>query len=434
MKLSSINRQILALAIPSIVANITTPLLALVDTAIVGHMGSAMFIAAIAVGGTLFNMIYWAFGFLRMGSSGITAQEYGRRDTRAINNILHRSLIVALCGGLLLILLQKPIIGISTMLMDTDKTTSKLVETYFYILIYGAPAVLANYSLTGWFIGMQDSRTPMWISFFINSVNITVSLILVFVFKMEIAGVAIGTLSAQWGGCLLGLILTKRHSFKITQFNPSIVFDRKEFRKFFSINFDIFLRTICLIAVTVWFTRCGATQGTIMLAVNTLLMQFFIIFSYFMDGFAFAGEAMAGKYIGANDNIGFRSVVSSLFKWSASLSIAFTCIYFIGSDYLLQLLSNDTEVIASSREYTIWAITIPLAGFAAFTWDGIFIGATLTRAMLTSMAISMLLFFITLWILFPILGNHGLWTAFIVYLFTRGAILTLLYRKKTRST
>lgn len=430
MKLSSTNRQILALAIPSIIANITTPLLALVDTAIAGHMGSAVFIAAIAVGGTVFNMLYWAFGFLRMGSSGPTAQEWGRGDREATHNVLYRSLVISLIGGVLLIALQEPVLRIMLRFMDTDAETSALVGTYFHILIYGAPAVLANYSLTGWYLGMQNSRIPMWTSFIINIVNIAVSLTLVFILKWEIKGVATGTLAAQWCGCLLGLFLTRRYGFSFRNFRYEKVFDYTEFKRFFSINLDIFLRTLCLIAVTVWFTRIGALQSTVMLAVNTLLMQFFIIFSYFMDGFAFAGEALAGRYAGARDIINFRATVKSLIKWGLMLALTFTCIYVVGGDFMLHLLSDDGNVLSASAEFKWWATAIPVAGFAAFTWDGIFVGATMTRSMLLSMSASMAVFFISLHFAFPSMKNDGLWLSFLLYLLTRGIILTIIYLRK----
>lgn len=432
MGFSKINRQILALAIPSIIANITTPLLALVDTAIVGHMGSAMFIAAIAVGGSIFNMVYWMFGFLRMGSSGITAQEWGRGDIRSCYDVLHRSLVIALAAGLLIILLSRPLLSVMLYFMDTDRATSALVDTYFSILVFGAPAVLANYSLTGWFLGMQNSRITMWISVLINVTNIAVSLVLVFVFRLGITGVAVGTLVAQWAGCLAGFIAAGRYGFTFRGYSFRHIFEPSAIRRFFSINFDIFLRTLCLIAVTLWFTREGSRQGITMLAVNTLLMQYFIIFSYFMDGFAFAGEALAGRYLGAADYDAFRLTVSRLLRWGAGIALSFTVMYVAGGDLLLRLLSDDAAVVSSAHEFRWWAATIPFTGFAAFIWDGVFIGVTRTRQMLLSMASAMAVFFISLYFFKPVLSNHGLWLSFILYLVTRGIVLTVFYYRSVR--
>ncbi len=427
MRLSPVNRQILAIGIPSIVTNITTPLLALVDTAIVGHMGSAVYIAAIAVGGSVFNMLYWLFGFLRMGSSGMTAQAWGKRDKKETDRILQLSLILSLCGSSVIILFQLPIIDLILRFMQTDAMTSDLVRQYFSILVYGAPAVLMTYSLTGWFIGMQDWRSPMWISFIINIVNICVSLVLVLILKCGIKGVATGTLVAQLTGCVIGLIMTRRHRFSFKGTSLNSILSKPELKRFFSVNVDIFLRTLCLITVTVWFTRIGARQGSVMLAVNTLLMQFFVMFSYFMDGFAFSGEALAGRYIGARDREKLTTTVKSLFKIAAAIALIFTILYAAGGTLILNMLSDNREVTDAAGEFRWWAVTIPVAGFSAFAWDGIFIGATQTRSMLISMAIAMTSFFVILHLLYPSLGNHALWLAFIVYLLLRGLILAIEY-------
>lgn len=432
MRFNKINRQILALAIPSIIANITTPLLALVDTAVVGHMGSAMFIAAIAVGGSIFNMVYWMFGFLRMGSSGLTAQEWGRGDMKSCYDVLRRSLVIALAAGILIILLCRPLLSAMLFFMDTDHPTSALVDTYFSILVFGAPAVLANYSLTGWFLGMQNSRITMWISVLINVTNIAVSLVLVFIFHLGISGVAVGTLVAQWVGCLAGFMAALRYGFSFREFSMRSIFEKSGIKRFFSINFDIFLRTVCLIAVTLWFTREGSRQGITMLAVNTLLMQYFIIFSYFMDGFAFAGEALAGRYLGASDAGSFRLTVNRLLRWGTGIAFLFTILYVAGGDLLLHLLSDDAGVVASAHEFRWWAATIPFAGFAAFIWDGIFIGVTHTRQMLLSMVYAMAVFFISLYFFKPSLSNHGLWLSFILYLVTRGIVLAIFYFRSVR--
>lgn len=427
MRLSAINRQILALGIPSIVTNITTPLLALADTAITGHMGSAVYIAAIAVGGSVFNMLYWMFGFLRMGSSGLTAQAWGKGDLDAAGRVLQRSVILAVAGGLAIIAFQKPVITAMLRFMETDTMTSELVRQYFGILVYGAPAVLVTTSATGWLLGMQDSRSTMWISFVINIVNIAVSLVLVLVFKCGIAGVAAGTLTAQITGCAVALAMVRKHHFSFIRLKPAEIFSFTEFRHFFSINTDIFLRTLCLIAVTLWFTRMGAREGTVMLAVNTLLMQFFVLFSYFMDGFAFAGEALAGRYLGARDRTSLTLTVRNLFKWGSAVALVFTVVYAVGGDLVLTLLSDNREVVDASRDFRWWAVTVPFAGFAAFAWDGIFVGATQTRAMLVSMAVAMAVFFVMLHFLYPAMGNHALWLAFDCYLVFRGLILTVFY-------
>ncbi len=426
---TSINRQILVLAVPSIIANITTPLLALVDTAIVGHMGSAMFIAAIALGGSVFNMVYWLFNFLRMGTSGITAQEYGRGASGNTSETLTRSLLIALTVGVALIVLRKPIISIAINFMDPAPATADIALTYCHILIFGAPALLASYSFTGWFIGMQNSRATMWISLLINVTNIVASLLLVYGLNFGIKGVATGTLTAQWTGAAAAFLMARHNGYRIKRQGGHPIFDRQKIKQFFSVNFDIFLRTICLIAVTVWFTRTGAQQGTLMLSVNALLMQFFIIFSYFMDGFAFAGEALTGKSIGAGDKTLMQLTVKHLFGFGIGLSIMFSILYTIGGDTVLHILSNEDDVLQATRDFRWWVVTVPIAGFSAFIWDGIYIGATQTKWMLVAVFSAMIVFFATLKIAYPFMGNHGLWLAFISYLVIRGLILTLTYRK-----
>lgn len=431
MKLSQLNKEILQLSIPSIVTNITTPLLGLVDVAIVGHMGSAVYLAAIAVGGNIFNMLYWPFAFLRMGTSGMTAQAYGAQDNKAASLALYRSLLVAMLVGLAIIILQRPVLDLVMLLMDADDSTQALIHTYFGICVWGAPAMLGTYALSGWFLGMQNSRSPMWMSIFINLLNIAVSLLLVFVVRLDIAGVAIGTMSAQWGGFIIGLLFCRRYHLHHATFAQ--LMRRSELLRFFSVNADIFLRTLCLVAVTIWFTAAGSRQGNTILAVNTLLMQLFILFSYIMDGFAFAGEALSGKFYGANDHSSLRRCVIAIIRWGFALAVVFSLLYLIGGEWFLSLLSSDTAVIAAASDFHLWAIAIPFAGFCAFAWDAIFIGTTNTRGMLLSMASATLLFFSLYFLLFPHLANHGLWMAFIAYLVTRSIVQTILGQRYLRN-
>lgn len=424
--MTSIHREIPALSIPLIIANITTPLLGLIDVAIVGNMGSAVYIAAIAVGGAMFNMIYWPFAFLRMGSSGMTAQAYGAEDWRASSMVLYRALLVALLVGLVLLALQQLVSSVVIGFMEVDGETRQLAERYFSICVWGAPAMLGGYVLTGWFIGMQSSRSAMWMSIFINVINIVVSLMLVYLFDCGFVGVAYGTLIAQWGGLLFGIVLCIR--FRQIKVSVSELFCWVELRRFFSINADIFLRTLCLVAVTLWFTSAGAHQGDTILAVNALLMQLFLLFSYFMDGFAFAGEALVGKYIGARQPDKLAMSIKALFQWSIAVAVIFTLIYLFAGERFLHLLSNDVTVVEASSQFYYWAAIIPIAGFLAFTWDGVFIGATRTRAMLMSMFVAMVVFFVLYNLLITPMGNHGLWLAFIVYLFVRGIVLSVIFR------
>lgn len=429
--MSPINRQILHIAIPSIISNITVPLLGLVDVTIVGHLGSASYIGAIAVGGMLFNMIYWIFGFLRMGTGGLTAQAYGQHNTQEGTRILQRSLSVSLLLALALLVLQYPIRLIAFMLIDASPEVQELATRYFHICIWGAPATLGLYSFTGWFIGMQNSRYPMYIAITQNIVNIAASLFFVFVLHMKVEGVALGTLIAQYAGVIMAYLLciSHYHPFR-QQVQRMQLFERNAMKRFFLVNRDIFLRTLCLVAVTVFFTSTGATYGDVVLAVNTLLMQLFTLFSYIMDGFAYAGEALSGKYTGSNDKIRLHQTVRNLFGWGSAMALLFTLTYLWGGQDFLQLLTNDTEVIAASGTYLLWTVAIPFCGFSAFILDGICIGTTSTRIMLKSMATASALFFGVYFLCSGSWGNHALWMAFLVYLAVRGLMQGYLLRNK----
>ena len=425
MKPNEMNRKILRLAVPSIISNLTVPLLGLADVAIVGHLGATAYIGAIAVGGLLFNILYWSFGFLRMGTSGLTSQALGRRDLPETVRVLVRAAGIGGAIACLLLLLQYPVGHLAFRLIGAGPEVEQPAMNYFYICIWGAPAVLGLYGFSGWFIGMQNSRFPMFIAITQNVVNILASLAFVFLLKMKVEGVALGTLIAQWSGLFLASALWWKYYRRLRiylHFRQS--WQAAAMRRFFSVNRDIFLRTLCLIAVTAFFTSAGARQGDVILAVNTLLMQLFTLFSYILDGFAYAGEALTGKYTGAANYRTLRQAVKRLFAWGAGLSLLFTLLYAAGGQDFLRLLTDDTAVIVASEQYVYWALAIPLAGFAAFLWDGIFIGATATRPMLYSMLIASAGFFGLYYTFRESLGNHALWLAFLVYLFSRGAAET----------
>ena len=420
------DQQILKIALPAIVTNITVPLLGLVDTAIVGHMGSAAYIGAVAVGSMIFNLVYWVFGFLRMGTSGMTAQARGRRDFSEVTRLLVRSGWVSLSIALLIVVLQWPVREGMLWFIGPSDDVRPLAVTYFNIVVWGAPAMLGLYSLSGWFIGMQNTRIPMFVSIMQNVVNILASLTFVYGIGMKVEGVALGTVVAQYAGCLVALWFLWRYYRKVlrlrgqsSHLSPLI--------SYFSSNRDIFLRTLCLVAVNLYFTSAGARQGATILAVNTLLMQLYLLFSYILDGFAFAGEALGGKYWGAKDMDAYKDVVRRLFGWGALMTALFTCMYIIGGMPFLRLLTDEPQVVEASQAYVWWAYLIPAAGVAAFIWDGLFIGTTQTRGMLVSSAIAALVFFVTATITIGIMGNHGLWLSMILFLLTRGVIQTLLH-------
>lgn len=427
------NKRILQLAVPSIISNITVPLLGLVDVAIVGHIGDAAYIGAIAVGSMLFNVIYWLFGFLRMGTSGMTSQALGRRDLAEVLRLLVRSLSIGVGIGVLFFVLQKWLISCGLWAMSPEADVVELARRYCYVCIWGAPAVLGLYGFTGWFIGMQNTRIPMMVSLTQNVVNIIASLLLVFVGGMTVEGVALGTVIAQWWGFLMACLFYRFHYCRLSKYDyRRHLFAAEPLKQFFSLNKDIFLRTLCLVAVNLFFTAAGSRESTIVLAVNTLLMTLFTIFSYFMDGFAYAAEALSGKYYGARNMGAFREVVRRTMGFGAVVAVGFTLLYIVGGENFLSLLTSDKQVIAASGEYFWWAVLIPLSGMSAFVFDGIFVGITRSKSMLCSTAVASASFFVLFFGLHPFLGNHALWLAFILYLLLRGIVLFVIYRKKLR--
>lgn len=453
--MKKIDKQILDIAVPSIVSNITVPLLGLVDVAITGHLGAASYIGAIALGGMLFNIIYWIFAFLRMGTSGLTSQSLGRGDSDNIIRMLARSIAIAFAIAVTLLVLQVPLRELGLLIMQPTEEVRQLTVTYYNICIWGAPATLGLFALTGWFIGMQNSKIPMMIAITQNVVNILVSLVLVFGLGMRVEGVASGTLIAQWCGFLMGCFLCWRNYFgknpiakdiqplryylspSPNTHQPSTLNPQPStfnlppspitYKAFFRINRDIFFRTLCMVCVMMFFTSAGSWQGEVVLAVNTLLMQLYLLVSYIMDGFANAGEALSGKFYGAGDNDALRTTVRRIFFWGTVTAVAFTVTYIAGGKHFLRLLTDEPSVVEASTSYVWWAYLVPFCSVAAFMWDGIFIGLTASRQMLLSMFVAAATFFIVYFIAAKPLGNHGLWFAFMCYMFIRGVIQTFLY-------
>ncbi|MDD6591123.1 MAG: MATE family efflux transporter [Prevotella sp.] len=431
------HKEILSLAIPSIVTNITVPLLGLVDVAIVGHMGDASYIGAIAVGSMMMNVICWLFGFLRMGTSGMTSQAYGRGDSKEAATILFQAIALGAAIGILFVLFQPLLLRLFLFFMRPSDEIRAFASVYFHVCVFGLPAALVMYGLTGWFIGMQDTRTPMTVSIFQNIVNIMTSLLLVYVFGMKVEGVALGTLTAQYSGLLLALYILRRkyashYQLLFSQFtlkpgDYSSFSYKHTLNRFFRVNRDIFLRTLFLVAVNAAFTSVGSRQGDVILAVNTLLFQFFTLYSYIMDGFAYAGEAICGKYYGAGNMPSFHACIRRLFAWGVIMTVVYTAAYYFGANDILHVLSNEQTVIDASEPYLLWVALIPVAGMGAFIWDGVFIGITDSRGMLLSCFVAAIVFAIMLSLFFTTMGNHALWLALLSYLLARGVMQTMLF-------
>lgn len=446
------NKRILGLAIPNIITNITVPLLGMVDMAIVGHL-SAAHIGAIAIGTQIFNLIYWNFGFLRMGTSGFTAQAYGAQDMPEAVRTFVRAITIAFAVALLLVVLQWPISRLSEAIFRVEQGPDiiSMALAYFFVRIWAAPATLGLYAVKGWYIGMQNSKLPMWIAIFLNIINILCSLLFVLVFHWDIRGVALGTVIAQYSGLIVGLFfLVRRYGHLFRQYggipkgpfiSRTLVVDSLKWgamRRFFRINGDIFLRTVCLSAVFTFITAASTRISPEVVAVDALLMQFFTLFSYIMDGFAYAGESLVGRYIGARDERSLRLSVRLLLVWGVALTILFTLLYAVGGDQFLLLFSNDESVIAATRNYLFWTLIIPICGFSAFLFDGIFVGATASRTMRNCMFVASAAFFAIYYagkyflldsVPNPYLWNNILFTAFMAYLALRGILQAFSLRK-----
>ena len=387
--MKSLNSQILRLAIPSILANITIPLVGVVDTAIVGHIANATYIGGIAIGTMLFDLLYWNFGFLRVGTSGMTAQAYGRGDRVECARLLGQSVNIALIGAILLWVIQWLFVTVVLAIVPCSAEVASFAREYFFIRIWAAPATLSLMAFKGWFIGMQDTVSPMITDIVVNVVNMLVSYFLAVYTPMGAMGVAYGTVVAQLTGLLLALILCLVKYRTIVQEVWKILSDKairllggKEMKRFMSLNGNLFIRSLCFMVVYVGFTSLASKYGDVELAVSTIMMKLFMLFSYFVDGFAYAGEALVGKEFGyRKSDIGNRvssisRVVRLLFAWSLGVGVLFTIIFAVWSGDFYRAMTSDTTVLSRLADYTGWLIAMPIVSTLAFMWDGVYAGAT----------------------------------------------------------
>lgn len=430
-KTISMNKTILKLAIPNIISNITIPLLGLVDMILMGHLGSATYIGAIALGGTIFSVLYSFFSFLRAGTTGFTAQAYGSNDKTETIYSLYRSICIGIPIIILILTLQNPIAKISQFLLDGSDDVKSLALSYFYIRIWAAPANIMLYCLNGWFVGMQNTKNPMFIAILINVFNIIFSILFVIVLKQNVTGVALGTVLAQYSGLTLAIILLiKDYRKYFIKIEKNILFDFKKIKRFFKVNTDLMIRSFLLIISIAFFTNQSAKLGDNILAINMILLQSFYIFSYFTDGFAYAGEALTGRFIGSKDAVSLKKTIKLLLIWGFSISIPFTILYGLFPSTFVKIISNDPNILEQIQPYYVYMIIIPIITFAAFIWDGIYIGATASKAVRNTMIIASIFVFLPAWyILVPSLENHGLWIAFLCFMLTRGIVMTLMAKK-----
>ena len=425
------NKKILRLAIPNIISNITVPLLSSVDTAVMGHLESPVYLGAIALGSMIFNFIYWGFGFLRMGTTGLTAQSFGSKNDIEVSSILFRASLVSIIIGFSLIILQYPIAELSFFLIDGSKEVEKFAAQYYNIRIIAAPATLSLYALNGWFLGVQNSKSPLYVALFINILNIILNLFFVYQLNMKVEGVAWATVIAQYSGVIFSIILiSKKYEVYIKLFSFEKIIEKTKVLRFFKVNTDIFFRTILLIFTISFFTAKSAEINDEILAANFILMQLWLVISYGVDGFAFAAESLVGKYFGSRDQEKLTKTIKYSFAWGLTLGMFLSLCYLLFGRDILSLYTNQENIVQIAMVFMGWIIVAPIINSVSFIWDGVYFGVTETRKMLFSMIISVLFVFLPIYYLTnDWLGNHAIWFSLTAFMLIRGITLTLFYKK-----
>jgi MATE family multidrug resistance protein len=426
-------RESWRLAWPLILSNLSVPMLGMVDTAVVGHLPSPHHLGAVSLGATLLSVLYFLFGFLRMGTTALTAQAFGAADAMELRTTLARGLLVA--GGLgLLVLAMGPLVAaLSARLFAPSPEILAEFKSYVAIRLFGAPAALATFVLFGWLLGLQDSRRPLLLMLVANGVNAALGVLFVFGLGMAAAGVALATVIAEHVGLALGLVLLRREWRRRggwPGWRPILVADR--FRRLLVVNRDLFLRSLMLESAFLAFTALGSRQGTLVLAANAVLMNFFTLAAYGLDGFAHAAEAMVGRAVGARDRPGFLAAVRAGFANAAVLATAMTLLFWLLGPLLVRLMTDLAEVRAAALRFLPWAALLPAVSVWAFLFNGVFFGAMRTAELRNGMAAALVLFALLVWLLLPPLGNHGLWLAFLLFLAGRAVLLGAIWWRAGR--
>ncbi len=425
------NKEILRLAIPNIISNISVPLLSSVDTILMGHL-SAGHLAALGVAAMIFTFLYGNFNFLRMGTTGITAQAYGRGDAKALTLTLLRALLLAFILGIVMIIAQKPLIETGIYLMNVAPSYERMVRDYFYIRIYTAPAIFMVYVLMGWYFGLQNAYYPLWITIFINFVNLILSVYFVKVLNMGVEGAAYGTLIAQYGGLFLSFIFLYRYKERFADIDMKKLFHKEPFLAFLHINKNIFIRTVALTFVLAFFYAQAAKAGELMLSVMILLLQFMIWMSFAVDGFANAAESLVGKYYGAKDWRLFYKAVLYSFYWGGGFAFLFSLVYFFEGEEILEIFTDKKEIIDEAMKFMFWTALMPILSFGAFVWDGVFIGMTASKSMRNAVVISTVMFLTLFYMTKNIDFIWSLWLGFLAFFIFRTIIQSWMFYRRGR--
>ena len=428
MKFPSGHKRVWSLAGPLIVSNISIAVLGMVDTAVIGHLDQPYYLGAVAVGAVIFDFIYWGMGFLRMGTTGIVAQILGQGDNDRIRSALIHASIIALFFALLFLVLQIPISRSGLYLIGGSEQVTRYAGIYFHWAIWGAPAVLISMAIMGWLLGMQNANATLIISVTVNIINVILDFVFVFGLHMDVRGVALASVIAQYSGLVVGAILVYRELLKHPgQWRHEYVFDKSRFLSLLDLNQNIFIRTICLIFTFAFFTRQGAIQNDLILAANTILLNFLFLLSMSLDGFANATEALIGKAIGSRDRSAFSEAVRITVLWSALVALAFSLFYGLAGKGLVNIMTDIESVRITAYEYLPWIISLPLINVWCYMLDGLYFGATRGKEMRNMMVISTFFIYLPAWYLFRFMGNHGLWLAFLCFFVARGVTLSISY-------
>ena len=434
MDARALNRRVWQLTVPIMFANLSVPLLGAVDTAVMGHLPEAFYLGAVAVGATIVHFIFWGFGFLRMGTAGLAAQAYGAKNGLEIRVVLARAGLLGVGLSAALLLLQWPFAQIGLTLFEASDQVEGLAETYFFIRIWSAPAVLVNYAIVGWFIGVQNTRAVMILQVFMNGLNIILDLWFVLGLEWDVAGVAAATVIAEFTALALGVLMVRRELRRIPgSWQGMNLRDADKIRQLVAVNRDIFIRTACLMFAFAFFTARGAKLGDNTLAANAVLIQFQQFLSFGLDGFAHAAEALVGGAVGARDRRTLRLAVKICGLWAAVIAAVYTLVYAAGGPVIIGWLTDLEAVRALAGEFLIWVIISPIISVWSFTLDGVFIGATRTAEMRNGMIISLAIYLAAVFALQPVLGNHGLWLAFTIFMAARAVTLAIVYPNVERA-
>ena len=428
------HRRVWLIAGPIIISNISVPMLGAVDTAVIGHLPDPKYLGGVAIGAMVFTFIYWGFGFLRMGTGGLTAQAFGARDADEVRACLARAAVIGIPVALILIALQLPIATAAFSILEASPDVEALAQEYFFVRIWGAPATLMNFALLGWFIGCQNTKAALWHQLSLNGVNIVLDLVFVLGFGWGVTGVAAATAIADGVAVMIGLFLALPILRKLGGgFVGAEILEASKIRRTIALNVDIFIRTICLVLAFAYFTAQGAAFGNVVLAANAVLLNFQTFMAHALDGLAHSAEALGGEAIGARDRKAFRDAVRVSVFWGMVVAVGFTLVYLIAGPFIIDVLTGIETVRETSREYLVWSAAMPLIAVFPFLLDGIFLGGTRGATMRNAMIVSLLIYLACCYILVPLWGNDGLWASLAIFMGARGLTLGVCYPALARS-